>query len=316
MVLVMTSTFAGLFADEAPLPVLRVLAHLKIARGVQPSGHRTTSSLKYGEKIMGDARENFLLTRRGLLTLSAGAAVANFSRLYASSSDFWNKKEPSEWSGEEIEKLTTKSPWAKETAAQYSQEQGQGGGGTGYPGGGGGGMGGGGRGGMGGMGIPGMGGGGMGRGRGRGGGQQSQSIKGTVRWESAKPILAAMKTPLPEEFANRYVISVSGFPLNASRRRRSQDDSDTNSSQSVEDTLDNLKALTYLETKGREGVQPGLVQQQPSSGAGSILFGFSKEMLALKPEDKEVTFSTRIAGLNVKNKFNLKEMMYRGELAL
>src|SRR5579863_5209021 len=139
---------------------------------------------------MGDMRENLGLTRRGLLTLSAGAAVASFSRLYSSSSDFWNKKEPAEWSGEEIEKLTTKSPWAKETAGQYQQEQGQGGGmgypgggGTGYPGGGGGGMGGG-RGGMGGGGIPGMGGGGMGRGRGRGGGQQAQSIKGTVRWES------------------------------------------------------------------------------------------------------------------------------------
>jgi hypothetical protein len=168
---------------------------------------------------------------------------------------------------------------------------------------------------MGGMGIPGMGGGGMGRGRSRGGGQRSESIKGTVRWESAKPILDAMKSPLPEEFANHYVISVSGFPLNAGRRRRSQEDSDTNSSQSTEDTLDNLKALTYLEPKGREGVQPG-VAQQPSSAAGIILFGFSKETLALKPDDREVTFSTRMGGLNVKTKFNLKDMLYHGELAI
>ena len=269
---------------------------------------------------MGNVRENFAITRRGLL-ISAGAAMANFSRLFATSPDFWNKKEPSQWSSEEIERLTTKSPWAKETSAQYSPEQGQSGG-MGGPGGGGGGMGGpgggmgGGRGGIGGMGIPGMGGGGMGRGRGRGGGQRSESIKSTVRWESAKPILDAMKTPLQEGFANHYVISVSGLPLNAGRRRRSQDDSDTNASQSTEDVLDNLKSLTYLEPKGREGVQPGIAQQQPSSGAGSILFGFSKEMLALKPEDKEVTFSTRIGGLNVKTKFNLKDMMYHGELAL
>ena len=263
---------------------------------------------------MGDTRENSGLTRRGVLMLSAGVAVANFCRLHAFSSDFWNKKEPSQWSSEEIEQLTAKSPWAKETTAQYSQ-QGNGGGLGGGPGGGGGGGMGGGRGG--GMGIPGMGGGGMGRGRGgRGGGQRSESIKGTVRWESAKPILDAMKTPLPEAFANRYVVSVSGFPLNAGRRRRSQDDSDTNSSQSTDDMLDNLKALTYLEPKGREGVQPGVAQQQPSSGAGSILFGFSKEMLVLKPDDKEVTFSTRMGGLNVKTKFNLKDMMYHGELAL
>src|SRR6266851_2638459 len=179
------------------------------------------------EKIMSDTRENSGLTRRGVLMLSAGVAVANFSRLHAFSSDFWNKKEPSQWSSEEIEQLTAKSPWAKETTAQYSQ-QGNGGGLGGGPGGGGGG--------------------GMGGGRGgRGGGQRSESIKGTVRWESAKPILDAMKTALPEDFANRYVISVSGFPLNSGRRRRSQDDSDTNSSQSTDDMLDNLKALTYLE---------------------------------------------------------------------
>ena len=260
---------------------------------------------------MGDTRNRFAVSRRDVLLLSAGAAVSSFSRLYGFSSDFWNKKDPSQWSGEEIERLTTKSPWAKETTAQRSQEGGRGGG-MGGPGGG---MGGG-RGGMGGMGIPGMGGGGMGRGRGRAGGPPSESFKGTVRWESAKPILDAMKSPLPEEFGNHYVISVSGFPLSAGRRRRSQGDSDTNSTQSTEDILDNLKALTYLEPKGREGVQPAAAQQQPSSGYGSILFAFSKETLALKPEDKEVTFSTRMGGLNVKAKFNLKDMLYHGELAL
>ena len=77
---------------------------------------------------MGDTQDNFALTRRGVLMLSAGAAVANFNRVFGFSSDFWNKKEPSQWSGEEIEQLTTKSPWAKETSAQYSPEQGRGGG--------------------------------------------------------------------------------------------------------------------------------------------------------------------------------------------
>jgi hypothetical protein len=34
-------------------------------------------------------------------------------RLYAAGSDFWNKKEPAEWSADEIDKLVTRSPWAK-----------------------------------------------------------------------------------------------------------------------------------------------------------------------------------------------------------
>jgi hypothetical protein len=271
---------------------------------------------------MSQQGERIVLTRRGMLTFAAGAGMASWGRLYAFSSDFWNKKEPADWSSQEIEQLTTKSPWAKETSAQYSHDAGDQNG-SGYPGGGGGGGGypGGGMGRSGGMGIPGiggMGGGGMGGGGrgGRRGGQQAPAFKGTVRWESAKPILDALKTPLPDGFANHYVVSVSGFPLNGSRRR-SQDDSDSdNASQSTQDTLDQLKSLTFLEPKGRDGAQPGVVQQSPSGGSGNVLFGFSKEILALKADDKEVTFSTKLGNLLVKTKFNLKEMMYRGDLAL
>jgi hypothetical protein len=267
--------------------------------------------------------ENFVLTRRSWITLAAGAGITGWSEVYAFSSDFWNKKEPAEWSSEEILQLTTKSPWSKEVTAQSApQEGGQGGGmGGGGMGGGRGGMGGG-RGGMGipgigggGMGGGGMGGGGMGGGRGRRGGQSMESYKGTVRWESAQPVLEAMKTPLPEAFAEHYVISVSRFPLTPGRRRRSQDDSETSSSQSVDDMLDRIKGETFLEPKDKSGAQPGIVQQQPHSG-GTILLGFSKEFLMLKPDDKEVTFTTQLGRLTVKTKFNLKEMMYRGTLAV
>jgi hypothetical protein len=80
--------------------------------------------------------------------------------------------------------------------------------------------------------------------------------------------------------------------------------------------LDRLKSLTFLEPKGRDGALPGIAQQSPSAGSGNILFGFSKEILALKADDKEVTFSTKLGRLLVKTKFNLREMTYRGELAL
>jgi|SRR5579863_3961286 len=270
-----------------------------------------------------DHRDSFALTRRGVLTLAAGAGIAGWSRLYGFSSDFWNKKDPAEWSAAEIEQLTTKSPWSKEASAQFSPEDGgqggMGGPGGGYPGGGGGYPGGGGGMGgprIGGMGIPGVGGGGYpGGGRGRRGGGPSESFKGIVRWESAKPILDALKAPLAEEFANHYVISVSGFPLSGGRRRRSQDENDSDAPQSSEAMLDQIKSLTYLQPKGRDGAQPGVAQQQPSSGS-TVLFGFSKEILALRPEDKEVTFSTKLGRMNVKTKFNLKDMMYHGELAL
>ena len=99
------------------------------------------------------------LNRRGFL-FAAGAGFASLSSLYAFSADFWNKKDPAEWTGAEKDQLTNKSPWAKEvTVSTPAQQNGMNrGGGMGMPGGG-----------YPGMGYPG--GGGMGGGRRGGGGR-------------------------------------------------------------------------------------------------------------------------------------------------
>ena len=273
--------------------------------------------------------QNLGLTRRGLLMLAAGAGAQSRLRLYAASSDFWNKKEPAEWSSEEIDKLVTKSPWAKEVNAtsgamgrEYGaagSDPGMGGGGGGYPGGGGGYPGGGG-----GTGYPGggMGGGGRGMGGGRRGGGNSMPLqyKATVRWESAKPVQAALKTPLPDELAGAYVISVSGVPIVQAGRQHSDDgDSDTAVSKGLSaEVLDRIKNLTYLEPKGKAAAQPSVVQKGSitSSGIPTLLFGFPREVLPLTADDREVTFTTKLGQVEVKTKFNLKDMMYHSELAL
>jgi hypothetical protein len=286
------------------------------------------SGSKYVRLNMHRISDHLVLTRRGALTLAAGVSFSGWMRLYAANPDFWNKKEPADWSSEEIEQLITKSPWAKEISAQIpaqggqsgnmgggqGQGQGQGGGGWGGP-----------R--MGGTGIPGVGipgiggggGGGMGGGgrqRGGGNGQAMQNIRGTIRWESAKPVLEALKTKLPDTLANHYVISMNGFPLNGSSRRRYEDDGDSRSASSTDDILDRFKGVTSLEPKGGRDAQPGVVLQQPSSSNESVLFGFSKDLLSLKSDDKEVTFTTQLGRVQIRAKFNLKEMLYRGELAL
>ena len=233
-----------------------------------------------------------VLSRRSVLRL---AGVAGFSPLYAFSSDFWNKKDPSEWTGAEIDQLTNKSPWAKElsvsSGGQGGMSRGMGGGG---------------------MGIPGMGGGGMGRRRG-GGTPAGQTYKAIVRWESAKPVLDALKTPLPDGFTNHYVISVGGIPVEAGQQRRYNSGDDN--SQSTQNTLDRMKGLTYLEPKDKRDLQPGIIIQQPAQ-YGNIYFGFAKDLVTLRPEDKEVTFVTTFGTMQVKTKFNLKEMKYKGELAV
>src|ERR1035438_7395042 len=332
------------------------------------------------------------LTRRGLFMLAAGVGVqASLLRLYAGNSDFWNKKEPAEWSSDEIDKLVTTSPWARQITAsspamsrQYGGSGGNGGGtgdpgigggggGGSYPGGGGGGYpGGGGMGSPGGGGMGGRGSGGGGR-RG-GGGPMPVSYTATVRWESAKPVQEALKTPLPEGLAGAYVISVSGVPILSSSRQHSDDpDSDTAVSKGLSDeVLERIKNLTYLEPKGKSPAQPSAVQKGPisssgmptllfgfprealqltaddrevlfttklgqidrktdvcssdlsavqkgpisSSGMPTLLFGFPREALQLTADDREVLFTTKLGQIEVKSKFNLKDMMYHNELAL
>ena len=95
------------------------------------------------------------LTRRGLLMLASGTGAQPWFRLYAGESEFWNKKDPSQWSSDEIERLKTKSPWAKSVNVALRQS----------------------------------GSGGMGRGRRGGmGGPAPIEYHGVVRWVSAKPI--------------------------------------------------------------------------------------------------------------------------------
>jgi hypothetical protein len=202
-----------------------------------------------------------------------------WSRLYGSGDpDFWNRKDPTAWSSDEIQQLTTRSPWAKPVTAEFSSSEG-GGSGAGSR--------------TGGRGRRGLGG-------GMGGPGRAQQYKGTVRWESAKPVLEAMKTKLPESMANHYVISVSGFPMSSQQ----------------DDLTDRLQAFTDLKPKTQDSAQPGIILRQHGNGGDSLLFGFSKDILLLTPDDKEVIFSTTLGRLAIKAKFDLKEMMYRGVLAL
>src|SRR4051812_30909017 len=247
------------------------------------------------------ANREYHLTRRGMFLL-AGAGVASWLPLGAATTDFWNKKPPADWTTEEIDRLITKSPWAKQVKAQYAAGEepsrddvqypggrntgggypgggspggGYPGGGTstgtgGYPGGTGRSRGGIGIPGIGGIGIPGLG----GKGRGRGGGAMSPHER-TLRWESARPISEAKKSPLPEAFEARYVISVSGIPLLRDRSSGSGEDDDSTASRKREkDDVERLKGLSSLEARGRDPVQAGVVARQVATGS-SFLFGFS-----------------------------------------
>ena len=234
-----------------------------------------------------------MLTRRSWMVV-AGAGTAGWRRAFAGTADFWNRKESAEWSSEEIQKLLTKSPWAKEVRAESSKTIKDPGAvadpGTGYP--------------------------RYGRKANMGMGKPGKTpsskrittYTGTVLWESAKPVRDALKTALPEDFNGLCVLSVSGVPL---VKLKAQNDEGTAS----HGALEKSKAATTLRVKGREPVMPGVVQQQTGNGA-VYLFGFAKDGLAIAKDDKEAVFETHMGKLVFTAKFSPKEMLYKGELAL
>jgi hypothetical protein len=294
----------------------------------------------------GMSKSNPESTRRQFLGAATGAALllADAGAAYGAS-DFWNKKPASEWSESEVQLLTAKSPWAKPAKAEFgggrrgrfgtsgdpndypgnktgnfpgnntgnypgnspgnspgnypnggnyppgTQQRGgigDPGGGIGNPGGG--------------IGMPG----GIGGRRGGQGGNPAdsipiQGIDVTVRWESAKPVLEALKTSLPSEFADHYVIGVNGLSNSVSSAGKDKED----------DMLDRLKGSAFLQAKGKEAIQPGVVQR--SKDGSEVLFGFKKEFLPLSASDKDVQFSLNTGQISVKAKFDPKEMVYRGK---
>jgi hypothetical protein len=254
-------------------------------------------------------------TRRQWLATSAGA-ISFFwlTRPVWAASDFWNKKDASAWSSEELLELTTRSPWAQTARVEFKARGGAdintmagrdtGGNGT-----------------AGARGTQGpMGGGGRSMGTSYpigGPKEEPRRISETetiVRWESAQPLLDALRYPMPEDFVGHYVIGVSNLPDPRSFRRRPGDDDRATRNASAEDLMQQLQTGASLKTKTKDSVGAGVVQTVRKGSV--VLFGFSKELLPITPGDKDILFVLNTEALSVKARFEPKEMMYRGKLAL
>lgn len=215
--------------------------------------------------------------------------------------DVWTKK-PSEWSGKDIQRILTKSPWAKEATVALNlagggMDGGRGGGMGGPPGGG--------------MGGPpaggGMGGppGGM-DGPGGGGGPQLHAI---VRWESALPIRLALKK---EDALSRdqYLITVTGFPETG---RRPQD----GGSQPVSAQAQNrMKEGARLERKGKDPIPAASAEMAETGASRAMQFLFRAGADPIEAQDKEVQFVASVGPMQIRAKFALQEMVYEGKLEL
>ncbi len=208
--------------------------------------------------------------------------------------DFWNAKDPSAWTEKDRARLLNKSPWAREAVIpprlgppagseaggtpNAAGGRGEGPGGPPYsaPGGG--------------ATAP------------RGGGPEAegseQQLTALVRWESAAPIREAARTAIPPEAGQYYIISVRGLPVPPSTGEA------------------RLKQATRLERKGKDPIHPERVQTARGNGQTGAVFLFPRAPQPITLDDKEVVFVSGAGALPLKAKFPLKDMIYRGQLAL
>jgi hypothetical protein len=209
--------------------------------------------------------------RRFLMTaLAGGLTVAHAPRMFAGS-DFWNKEDPSAWTEEEIGMLTSKSPWARAAVPTFKGADDP----TGAS--------------------------------GHRTGMRIASETVIVRWESAQPILDALKAALSPDFAGHYVVSVTNLPgSEAPRRGRGGE-------MPPDDVLDRMQGGATLHAKGKDAAEAGVARR---SRIGSVLFGFSKDYLRLTPGDRDIVFKLDTGQLVLSAKFDAKDMNYRGKLAV
>jgi hypothetical protein len=232
-----------------------------------------------------------VVSRRFAFRAVAGSLIAGSYALLgrAPGDDFWNTEEPDKWTPEEIQALTSKSPWAKPVTAQINGNSplssGVGRGRRGS-----------------------LGGTTTGRGAGANSGEGSPKFTGVVRWASAKPIRLALKLQFPPSLADHFVISVSGLPIVSGHG------TEDSANGGAADSYDGLKAQTSLQVKGQEAIQPGVIEPDKNE-TSTLYFGFLPQLVQLDG-DKTVTFATSMAPLNVKVKFELKQMKFKGELAI
>jgi hypothetical protein len=240
-----------------------------------------------------------MTTRRNFFLAAAGVgSFCKFEIGLLAANGFWNKKLSTDWSPEEIQQITNHSPWARETNFDFEAADDP----TPVPG----------------TGSPYDGTNGSGRGatieRPAGIMKRAPVL---ARWESAAPIRDAVLTPLPHAFENHYVISLSNVPptaMNSSLNKRRPADAPA-PVMTLEAMLEELQAAATLEVPGKDPAGAGIVRRLTGSES-TYLFGFSREFLPLSANDKEAIFILHTLRVSVKAKFPLKDMVYKGALAV
>jgi hypothetical protein len=241
------------------------------------------------------------------LTLAAACALG--------AEDFWMIREPAKWSEQEIKRMVTDSPWAKEASVQVpggaipSVETGPLGGGLDVP-----------R-------SPAAG--------GAGGDSSTVPPQILVRWDSAVPVyeacskggmerhlfscaskllyLSGLGKKFDELRKDFYIVSMSNYPKALRGEAAPQHSEAANAA--LERMSRRIQQATYLKRKGKSPSRPAHVVTLPA-GQALLLMVFFPRTEVLVEADKEVLFESADGMIELKAKFNLRKMVYQGKLEL
>jgi hypothetical protein len=247
-----------------------------------------------------------LETRRRLLQ---GATIwPAFHALQGARKEFWEGKAPADWSNEEKRIMLGRSPWSREGIVRIEVERKRATEGAARPGGG----------------VAGA------RPGERPGAVASvpigeapppvpstdtgQSVQFRVlaRWESAKPVRLAGGPELPEGTEGFYVIRLRGMPLLPPRKRR-DGESVPNPNQGM---LEAIKQSSRIERKDKIAISCAHLLTGSGDSAMELLLFFARGADPITVGERVVTLESRFGPFHLSVKFPLKDMMYKGALAL
>jgi hypothetical protein len=221
--------------------------------------------------------------------ISTAVVIASFcfgGAAIAGASNFWDAKPYTEWSPKELETILTDSPWVRKLSVviQTPPRATEDGGGGGRGGGGGGDVG------------------------GRGFPVAAPQVKLTLTWRSAQPVREALARtnnsnaetvdgkPVLER-PDHYLFTLSGVPARYQR------------------LVPNAAKTSFLKRGSKPPIAllQGGIQQE--GGLLTLVFAFPRtDPIVL--DDKEIEFVTTIGGLEIKQKFKLKDLVVNGQLDL
>ncbi len=141
---------------------------------------------------------------------------------------------------------------------------------------------------------------------------QSLQFRALARWESAEPVRLAGGPELPEGTAGFYVIRLRGMPLLPPRKGK-EGESLPNPNQGM---LEAIKQSSRIERKGKAAIACAHLLIGSGETATELLLFFARGTDPITIGDKVVTLESSFGPFHLSVKFPLKDMVYKGALAL